>query len=261
LLPRSGTLLAVGGGTIGDLATVAAHLLKRGVRLIHVPTTLLAAVDSSLGGKGAVHVDGVKNAAGVFHYAEQTWLCPSFFETLSEKQRREGRIEALKMAACLSPELWRSPPRDDVALTKAARRMKERVCAKDPYDLDGTRAVLNFGHTFGHVIETRSDFRISHGDAVGLGMLCALDIGRLMEITTAELAQRVEARLPVLPRTRLRSLFRSEAEVARLLRSDKKSDGTLKMILLERIGRARLVRVPDSLWRQAFSSWREGMKP
>ncbi|HEX8538814.1 MAG TPA: 3-dehydroquinate synthase, partial [Cystobacter sp.] len=111
MLPRSGTLVAIGGGTIGDVCTMAAHLLKRGVRLVQVPTTLLAAVDSSLGGKGAVDVtvNGrvVKNPVGVFHYADEAWICPELFSSLSEAQLREGAIEAWKMAVCLDGPLFR----------------------------------------------------------------------------------------------------------------------------------------------------------
>ncbi|HZH03754.1 MAG TPA: 3-dehydroquinate synthase, partial [Myxococcaceae bacterium] len=155
-LPRSASLVCVGGGTLGDLSTVAAHLFKRGIRLVQVPSTLLAAVDSSVGGKGAVDLRVarriIKNAAGVFHYASESWLCPELFESLSPRQLREGAIEAWKMAVCLDADLYETyceaaPPID--ALIKDARRIKSGVCAQDPYERTGLRAVLNFGHTFG----------------------------------------------------------------------------------------------------------------
>ncbi|MGA9526002.1 MAG: 3-dehydroquinate synthase family protein, partial [Myxococcaceae bacterium] len=201
-LPRTGTLVAIGGGTIGDLSTVAAHVHKRGVRLVHVPTTLLAAVDSSVGGKGAVNVGPVKNGAGVFHYAAESWLCPKVFSTLSEAQLREGAIEAWKMAACLSPEswsAWRSQKPELETLVRASRAMKAEICQRDPYEQAGLRQVLNFGHTFGHVLESVSDFRVRHGDAVGLGMSCALDVGRALGVTPAEVAVEVEEALAAGP--------------------------------------------------------------
>ena len=255
-LPRGGTLVAVGGGTVGDFATVAAHLVKRGVNLIQVPTTLLAAVDSSVGGKGALNVGEVKNALGVFHYPSQTLLCADFFATLSPAQHREGIAEALKMAVCLDAAVWknwsrRAPP--TLELVKTARQLKERVCRADPYEQTGRRSVLNFGHTFGHVIESLSRFRVRHGEAVALGMLCALDVGRAMEVTPLALGQQVEAVLAErtgAARPRLASVLENHAseEVERLLGADKKSVGNgLRMVLLVRPGLARLVDVPR--WR------------
>jgi 3-dehydroquinate synthase len=252
-LPRGGTLVAVGGGTVGDLATVAAHLVKRGLELVQVPTTLLAAVDSSVGGKGALNVGGVKNALGVFHYPARTLLCPEFFGTLSGAQRREGAAEALKMAVCLDAATWkrwagRAPP--TLEWVKTARRMKERVCASDPYERSGRRSLLNFGHTFGHVIESASGFRVRHGEAVALGMLCALDIGRALGVTPGALAEEVEAVLAVhtgATRPRLAQVLDgiTPRQVEAWLGADKKSrGGALRMVLLVRPGVARLVEVP-----------------
>ena len=252
-LPRGGTLVAVGGGTVGDFATVAAHLVKRGVALIQVPTTLLAAVDSSVGGKGALNVGEVKNALGVFHYASRSLLCPEFFQTLSAAQHREGIAEALKMAVCLDAAVWRKWSRRApgiLELVKTARRMKERVCAVDPYEHSGRRSVLNFGHTFGHVIESLRGFRVRHGEAVALGMLCALDVGRALEVTPQTLAQEVEevlAERTGANRRRLAAVLEKHSadEVERLLGADKKSVGrALRMVLLERAGVARLHEVP-----------------
>jgi predicted secreted protein len=189
----------MGGGTVGDLGTVVAHLLKRGVRLIQVPTTLLAAVDSSLGGKGALHVEShgtaLKNAVGVFHYAEECWICPELFATLSARQRREGAVEGWKMAVCLDTRRWRRWTRRRPSLReliRESRAMKAAVCSEDPYERVGRRSLLNFGHTFGHVLESLSHFRLSHGDAVGPGILCALDVGRAVGATPDAVASDVE---------------------------------------------------------------------
>ena len=275
-MPRSGTLIAIGGGTIGDVSTVAAHLLKRGVRLVQVPTTLLAAVDSSLGGKGAADmtVRGrvVKNPVGVFHYADEAWLCPEFYESLSDTQIREGALEAWKMVASLDEELFRAYTRRAPALermVKDARRLKESVCARDPYEHEGLRRVLNFGHTFGHVLESVSHFELSHGDAVGLGMLCALDVGRTMGITPEDVAWRVEDALHqgpgVLGRERTADLLEGAAlkDVMALLAADKKtgSAGELRMVLLTDVGRAEVRDVSADVWRALWPAWSRGVRP
>jgi 3-dehydroquinate synthase len=275
-LPRSGTLLAVGGGTLGDVATVAAHLLKRGVRLVQVPTTLLAAVDSSLGGKGAVDLllrgRVVKNPVGVFHYADEAWICPELFTSLSDSQRREGAIEAWKMVVCLDGPLFRRYVRKAPSLDrliKDARRLKESVCAQDPYEQTGLRRVLNFGHSFGHVLESLSRFKLSHGDAVGLGMLCALDVGRAMGVTPADVADQVEQAMSrdpgVLGRARIAALLRRVPlnEVVELLAADKKAGkaGELRMVLLTAIGAFDIRDVSEATWRSLWPSWKQAIRP
>ncbi|MEN9798971.1 MAG: hypothetical protein RL653_2667 [Pseudomonadota bacterium] len=269
-LPRSGTLLALGGGTVGDLAAVAAHLHRRGVRLLHVPTTVLAAVDSSLGGKGALNLAGAKNAVGVFHNADATWLCPEFFATLSEAQRREGRIEGWKMALTLSAETWGAwcaAPPDDGAAVREGRALKAAVCGEDPYERTGRRQVLNFGHTFGHVLESLSRHRLRHGEAVGLGMLCALDVGRALGVTPARTAAEVERVLHdvagVRTRAELGRWAGSLAAVRKLLSADKKAEspGEVRMVLLERPGATRTVVVPAAAWQGLHGAWRRGVRP
>jgi 3-dehydroquinate synthase len=275
-LGRHGTLVAVGGGTVGDLCTVAAHLIKRGVCLIQVPTTVVAAVDSSVGGKGAINLAAggreLKNAAGVFHYAREAWLCSELFETLEARQRREGAIEAWKMVACLDAALWRQYRRRRpglVPLIQGARRLKDGVCRRDPYERVGSRRVLNFGHTFGHVLESLSHFRVSHGDAVGLGMLCALDVGRALGVTSPSLAAEVEAGLRegpgILERGSLAKVLRraSPGDIAELLASDKKAGpaGELRMVLLGALGRAEVRHVPARMWRARLTAWRAGTLP
>ncbi len=276
-LPRSaGTIYAIGGGTIGDVATVAAHLVKRGVRLVQVPTTLLAAVDSSLGGKGAVDLSTngrlYKNAAGVFHYADETWICTELFETLNERQIREGSIEAWKMVVCLDPKLYSAYSRRAPnlrTLIRDARELKTKVCTQDPYETRGIREVLNFGHTIGHAVESLSGFKLSHGEAVGLGILAALDVGRAMgvtsEIVAAEVEETFAKRVGVLPRAKMGRLLMSvtDAALLELVRADKKNRiaGEVKMVLLERPGTTKFVRVPVEVLVQLARSWRKSLRP
>jgi 3-dehydroquinate synthase len=273
-LSRDGTFVCIGGGTIGDLGTVAAHLLKRGVRLVHVPTTLLAAVDSSLGGKGALNVAGAKNLAGVFHFAAETWICAEFFATLGEAQHRDGRIEAFKMAVTLSPDrcrAWRHQGPPLSRLIREARALKAAVCARDPFERRGQREILNFGHTLGHALEALNAPAISHGAAVRLGIACALDVGRALGATPEELARDVEAQIEELGdaqvtelrRDLARALSRHPTEaVLKLLRVDKKARaGEIRMVLLKSLGRAGVRPVPTTLLRGLLPAWRQGRRP
>jgi 3-dehydroquinate synthase len=269
---RQGTLLAVGGGTLGDAATVVAHLHKRGIRLVLVPTTLLAAVDSSVGGKGAVNLGLLKNAAGVFHTAAETWLCRELFGTLSAEQIAEGKVEAWKMAACFDGKLWHdysTRTRSLEALIKEARRLKRKVCAADPLDAGGKRRFLNFGHTFGHVLESLSGHRLPHGPAVRLGVVCALDIGRAMHLTSQAIADQVQAGFEPLGDGQIRvELARwlrgaDEREVEELLSADKKGSegGGVQMVLLRRIAGPVLRPVGSGTWLPLLQAWREGRVP
>jgi 3-dehydroquinate synthase len=271
-ISRQGTLLAVGGGTLGDAATVVAHLHKRGIRLVLVPTTLLAAVDSSVGGKGAVNLGLLKNAAGVFHTAAETWLCPELFGTLSAEQIAEGKVEAWKMAACFDGELWRAystRTRSLDSLIKEARRLKRRVCAADPLDAGGKRQFLNFGHTFGHVLESLSSHRLPHGAAVRLGVVCALDVGRALRMTPQAIADQVQAGFEPLGEGRIRAeLARwlrgaDEGEVEQLLSGDKKGSegGSVQMVLLRSIARPVAMLVGRRTWLPLLQAWREGRVP
>jgi 3-dehydroquinate synthase len=266
-VPRGATVLAVGGGTIGDVATVFAHLHKRGARLVHVPTTWLAAVDSSVGGKGAVNVAGVKNALGVFHSPAEGWLCDELFTTLSAAQRLEGEAEAYKMAVTLDARTWRTwrlARPDGAALVSASRLLKERVCDDDPYERSGRRAVLNFGHTLGHVVESVTGYRVRHGVAVALGLRCALDVGVALGVTPPALALDVDRHLPMATTAR-QALARAlrgvtPALLTALLRADKKGATAAEttFVLLEVPGRAVLRPVPHEVWRGLLPRWREG---
>ncbi len=271
-------MIAIGGGSIGDVATVAAHLIKRGVDLIQVPTTLLAAVDSSVGGKGAVHLlagkHAVKNAAGVFHYPVESWICEELFASLSPRQFFEGEIEAYKMAACLDATAWRRYRHRAPALARLireARTLKNAICDADPYEERDERRLLNFGHTFGHVFESLTRFELSHGDAVCLGICCALDVGRTLGVTSERAASEIEQGfnelwLRVHPRTALRAALAAvlegvqRRELARLLAADKKSDGGLRMALVTAVGKSGIFAVESAVWARLWQSrWRKGV--
>ncbi len=160
------TLVAVGGGSVGDVVGFTASVYKRGVKLLHVPTTLLAQIDSSIGGKTAVDLDGVKNAIGTFYKAD-TLIDVSFLRTLPKKQWKNGQGEVLKYRM-LSADIDKIAESGDILQTvKACANYKRQICRLDPTDKN-QRHLLNFGHTIGHAMEL--SYNISHGEAVANGL-------------------------------------------------------------------------------------------
>ena len=173
-MTRNDCVVAVGGGMAGDLAGLAASLYMRGVDFYNIPTTLLAQVDSSVGGKTAVNFDGIKNIAGTFYQPKRVLLDSDVLVTLPRRQLAAGLAEALKMAVTSDPELFiifeqgdTFPRLDDIIRRSVA--VKARVVAADERE-SGLRRVLNFGHTIGHAIESTHP-ELLHGECVALGML------------------------------------------------------------------------------------------
>ncbi|MBI5446869.1 MAG: 3-dehydroquinate synthase, partial [Deltaproteobacteria bacterium] len=159
-LTRDGGIVAFGGGTVGDVAGLAASLALRGVPVVQVPTTLLAAADSALGGKTAVNLPAGKNLAGTFHHPRLVCVDPRLLSSLSERDHRSGLAEVVK-SALLSASFWRRLPslverlavRDESALTEAVERslrVKAEIVSRDPDEARGYRHVLNLGHTVAH---------------------------------------------------------------------------------------------------------------
>ncbi len=174
-LTRGDCVAALGGGVVGDLAGLAAALYMRGIDWYNVPTTLLAMVDSSVGGKTAVDLDGVKNAVGAFWQPKAVLIDPELLETLPPRQLSNGLAEAVKMALTHDAALFArfedpagyGPVEEIIA---ACLRIKTAVVAADEREA-GLRRVLNFGHTLGHGLEAAAKGRLLHGEAVALGML------------------------------------------------------------------------------------------
>ena len=251
-LRRDGGIVALGGGTVGDVAGFAAALALRGVPVVQAPTTLLAASDSALGGKTAVDLPSGKNLAGAFHSPRLVVVDTSTLETLPPRAYRSGLAEVVKssmldtgfhraMARLEAPLIAREPE----AVSEAVRRslgVKARAVARDPFERTGERASLNLGHTVGHALETASGGRLEHGEAVAWGLLAALQLSvtraRLPRRTAEALAGRV-VRLVRAPRPAAASV----RGITALLRADKKADRLgLRAVVLARPGRAVLVR-------------------
>lgn len=173
---RKDCVVAVGGGVVGDLSGFAAASYMRGIDFYNIPTTLLSQVDSSIGGKTAIDLDGVKNIVGAFHQPKKVLIDPDVLKTLDERQLHAGLAEAIKMSLTSDEELFRliQNSRDIHAdleeITARALWIKKNVVEQDPKE-NGLRKILNFGHTIGHGIEAFADGALLHGECVALGML------------------------------------------------------------------------------------------
>jgi shikimate kinase/3-dehydroquinate synthase len=231
---RDDLAVAVGGGGVGDITGFCAAVYQRGLRHVQVPTTLVAQVDSAFGGKTGVDLPEGKNYAGAFHQPSAVIVDPSVLDTLPREEAAAGYVEVVKTALIAGGSLWArvrsgDEPDDDVIL--GCIRTKLAVVAEDERD-DGRRQVLNLGHTVGHAIEAATEYRrYRHGEAVGLGLLCALRLSD-REALRAEVGDLLAARgLP----QKLEGA--APADVAALVSRDKKRRGeTVPFVLVEAPG-------------------------
>lgn len=268
-IDRSNLLFALGGGVIGDLGGFVAATYLRGIPYIQVPTTLLAQVDSSVGGKVGVDLKSGKNLVGAFYQPLYVLIDPTSLHTLPLRQFRSGLAEIIKYGAILHPGLWR---RLEGWLLEEGRKarfgsraewtpvigqcvsLKARLVQEDEKDQSGRRALLNFGHTIGHAVEScRSYQGILHGEAVAIGMRIEAEIGQRLGLTPPEVVKALEALLEAarLP-TRLAGL--SADDLLTAIYKDKKTiRRQLHLVVPEQIGSARLVaKVPESLVREVL---------
>ena len=246
---RDATVLALGGGVVGDIAGFAAASYQRGVGFVQLPTTLLAQVDSSVGGKTGVNHPGGKNLIGAFYQPLCVIADTDTLATLPDRELSAGLAEVIKYGCVWDPLLFewldrnmaKLLQRDVDALTYAIARsceIKATVVARDERE-HNLRAILNFGHTFGHAIEAATDFQTYlHGEAVGLGMLVAASLSQRLGLVDATIKDRIrdilgKARLPTeAPRI-------GAAKALELMQMDKKVlAGTIRLVLLEKLGRA-----------------------
>ena len=200
---RSTVLIAVGGGVIGDMAGFAAATYLRGIPVVHVPTTLLAQVDSAIGGKTGVNHPQGKNLIGAFHAPSLVAADPVVLETLHRREFRAGLYEVIKYGVISDPSLldrvrtsldaiFARDPETLAPLVAASCRIKASVVSADERE-SGLRRILNFGHTVGHALEAATKFkRFRHGEAVAYGMLAALAIGVTRGVTPKALYEEVD---------------------------------------------------------------------
>ena len=254
-LERRDTLIALGGGVIGDLAGLAAAILLRGVGYIQLPTTLLAQVDSSVGGKTAIDMPGGKNLVGAFHQPKLVLIDPETLDTLDRRQRLAGYAETVKYGLIRDRAFFEWLEAKGRAVVDgggdARVRAIETACAAkaDVVGRDereaGERALLNLGHTFAHALETATGYsdRLLHGEAVAIGMCMAFDLSADLGWTGRQEAARVRAHLdsvglPTAPAA-IAGLGLTPGAMAGLMRRDKKvADGRIAFVMVRGIGEA-----------------------
>jgi 3-dehydroquinate synthase len=264
---RNSVIIAFGGGVVGDVTGLVASLYMRGVDLVQIPTTVLAQVDASIGGKTGVNLRAGKNLVGTFHHPRVVLIDPAVLSTLPDREFRAGLYEALKCGVIGRPELFRALENID---TKKLRRdsvrlewiiaesvkLKAEVVSSDERE-NGLRRVLNFGHTIGHALEAQTGYRhFLHGEAVAWGMIASAKIASAMDlIEDAGAARITDATRALGPLPKVQSRSR---DILRLLKSDKKTrNGVVHFVLPREIGKVEITNdVPEQVVIEAVDELR-----
>jgi 3-dehydroquinate synthase len=239
---RDTLVIAIGGGTIGDVAGFAASTYMRGVQLVHVPTTLLSVVDSSVGGKNAINFKEIKNLVGTFQQPSFVVSDTRFLESLPKKELISGLGEVIKYSYLTDGKFYSDLlskfslllNKDSEYLRKVVYeciKIKSAVVSKDEKEISGVRKILNFGHTFAHAFESNSFYRLSHGQAVIAGIISALFLSfKKGLINKNKLAYMMN--LPVRFKSFIHLKKIDESEIVRLMAYDKKSTGNKNNFVL-----------------------------
>lgn len=248
---RRSFLIALGGGVVGDVTGFLAAMYMRGVDVIQIPTTVLAQVDASIGGKTGVNLKAGKNLIGAFHQPRAVLIDPEVLSTLPDREFRAGLYEAIKCGVIGNPELFfrfeqrqrqilKRQPEDLEFLIAASVRLKAEVVSVDERE-NGLRRILNFGHTIGHALEAYTNYRqFLHGEAVGWGMIAAGRIAASVGKTSADTADRIQR--SVLNLGALPKVDAPAPGLLRLLQSDKKTqNGLVHFVLPTQIGKTEIV--------------------
>lgn len=250
---RQTTVIAVGGGMVGDLAGFVAATYNRGMPWIMAPTTLLAMVDSSVGGKVGVNLPQGKNLVGAFHQPAGVWIDTAALSTLPIEEYRSGLAEVIKYGVILDADFfaWLEQNADAVnqqdpaAVSHMVTRccqLKTNIVEQDEREEAGQRMVLNFGHTFAHAFESVSGYTIRHGQAVAIGMVCASRLAERRGMIRGEVTQR---HIALLKRFGLPVVLPQSTKVDEWLnamkRDKKAAGGKLRLVLPNRIGKAAVV--------------------
>jgi len=264
---RKAVVVALGGGVVGDTAGFMASIYMRGVDVIQIPTTLLAQVDASVGGKTGVDLPEGKNLIGTFHHPRAVLIDPGVLATLPDREFRAGLFEVLKCGVIRRREIFDFMERNrekvlarDLAalewLITEAVEVKAEVVAADEREGD-LRRILNFGHTIGHALEADTHYRqFLHGEAVAWGMVAASMLAAAVQKTSPETAQRIIAN--VLAYASLPKVTSRGKKIVKLLRSDKKTlDGVVNFVLPAQLGTVEIVKdVPQQAIVQAVEELR-----
>lgn len=242
-LTRSDAVVAFGGGVVGDLGGLSASLYLRGVKYIQVPTTLLAAVDSSVGGKTAIDIPAGKNLVGSFYQPSLVCCDTVLMDTLPKDIYRDGCAEVIKYGMILDAELYKTLhtlPFDREEVVARCVEIKRDVVQQDEFD-NGIRGLLNFGHTFGHAIEKLSNFGVSHGEAVAKGMVIAARMAPLCGL--CDVADELSALL-VQYGFDISCPYSAQEVYEALLTDKKRRGGNISVVLPRSVGDCTLVTLP-----------------
>ncbi|MXW55610.1 MAG: 3-dehydroquinate synthase [Gemmatimonadales bacterium] len=265
---RDSVVVALGGGVTGDLAGFVAATYMRGVPVIQIPTTLLAMLDSSVGGKTGVDTEAGKNLIGAFHHPSAVLIDPAVLETLPRHQRCAGLAEAVKTAAILDVELWDWMVREASALStgdpEASAELIERVVrhkavvvGDDPLER-GRREILNFGHTVGHALEALEGYKLLHGEAVAAGMRVESRLGELLGITERGTSEQLADLLDACGLGGDWETDREPTEIRDAMSKDKKARlDRIRCVFLSRLGEVAI----DADGRHSFGLGDEDLGP
>jgi 3-dehydroquinate synthase len=247
---RRSVIVALGGGVVGDVAGFLASIFMRGVPVVQVPTTLVAQVDSAIGGKTGVNLVSGKNLLGTFHQPASVLVDPDVLATLPEREYRSGLFEAMKYGVLRNPGIFEIMEQKREALQARDGELLEQLIAdciqvkadvvSDDERESGERRVLNFGHTIGHALEAETGYKkLLHGEAVGWGMIAASIIGEATKTTDPETALRIRSLVSAygpLPKLKIKP-----KRVLKRLRSDKKTVGGVPhFVLATRMGEVKI---------------------
>jgi 3-dehydroquinate synthase len=263
---RNTVVVAVGGGVIGDLAGFTAATYNRGLPLLMIPTSLLAMVDSSVGGKTGINHPKGKNLIGAFHQPAGVWIDTAFLGTLPEREFRSGLAEVVKYGVILDSEFFAyleanaadilaRKPETLIHIVSRCCRLKADVVEKDEREETGMRAMLNYGHTFAHAFETVGGYGAwLHGEAVAAGMMYAARLAQKLGLIGSELTERQFRLLAEFGLPTARDLAWPMADLIAVMKRDKKAvAGRMRFILPTRIGSLKLFDdVPESLAREVL---------
>ena len=254
---RKDVLVALGGGVTGDLTGLASALFMRGMHLVQMPTSLLAMVDSSVGGKTAVNLEEGKNLAGVFRQPELVLCDPDYLETLPDKDFADGMAEVIKygvIADCALFDLVKDGEVKDKLeeIVTACVKIKRDIVSRDEFD-NGERAKLNFGHTLAHAIEKESGFAVTHGAAVAMGMvaICALaDTHGFSDVLTLPAVKAAVENNGLSPASPFSLPALYEASVG----DKKRSSNSITVVLPAEIGKCRLKTLSLKHWKELLGA-------
>jgi len=245
---RNSTLIAFGGGVIGDMTGFAASIFLRGVKFIQIPTTLLSMVDSSVGGKTGINNKYGKNLIGSFYQPEAVYIDTHFLSTLDKREFAAGMAEIIKMAVMFDKEFFENLKKGNLSIEEMIKRsveLKAQVVNQDEKE-KGIRSVLNYGHTFGHVIENLTNYKTYlHGEAVAIGMVMANELSRELGFLSEEEANEIKE---LLEKNNLPTDFKIKDanEFYEHFFLDKKTtDNKIKFIIPEKIGQYKIVKDID----------------